>query len=162
MDPLRILRLVLVAALALWGLIGALGNALDWDGTLAAVRTVTSMAAIQGGGDWRATSAPLIVGSGAAFILGAKLAMGVLCAVSVFRMARSLRAGPRAFRLAMRPAYLGCGIAVLMLFGGFQVIAEQWFELWRADTGLVAAPADAARYAAMILLIALFLAQPEG
>jgi len=47
-----------------------------------------------------------------------------------------------------------------MLFGGFIVIAESWFELWRSETMGVVLSA-ALRYGSMIVLIAIFVATPD-
>jgi len=50
---------------------------------------------------------------------------------------------------------------VIMLFGGFIVIGESWFELWRSETLLRTALSDAFRYAGMIALIGIFVAMPD-
>lgn len=52
----------------------------------------------------------------------------------------------------------GCAIAVTMLLGGFIVIAETWFELWRSDVMRGPVLGSAFRYAGLITLIALFVA----
>lgn len=64
------------------------------------------------------------------------------------------------FSAAKGIALAGCGIAVIMLFGGFIVIAESWFELWRSEA-MGAALSAAVRYGSMIALIAIFVAAPE-
>jgi predicted small integral membrane protein len=64
------------------------------------------------------------------------------------------------FAAAKRIALAGCGIAVIMLFGGFIVIAESWFELWRSEA-MSAVLTAALRYASMIALIAIFVATPD-
>ena len=48
-------------------------------------------------------------------------------------MWQSRNASVADFSSAKRIALAGCGIAVIMLFGGFIVIAESWFELWRSE-----------------------------
>ena len=52
---------------------------------------------------------------------------------------------------------IGCGNALLMLFLGFIVIGETWFELWRSDELRTAALETAFRYGGMITLVALFI-----
>ena len=58
-------------------------------------------------------------------------------------------------------ALAGCAVAVFMLFSGFIVIAESWFELWRSDVMRGPVLASAYRYAGMIALIAIFVASKE-
>nr|MDA3933179.1 DUF2165 family protein [Gammaproteobacteria bacterium] len=58
-------------------------------------------------------------------------------------------------------ALTGCMIAVIMLFGGFIVIAESWFELWRSDVMRGPVLESAFRYGGMIMLIALFVATKD-
>lgn len=50
---------------------------------------------------------------------------------------------------------------VIMLFGGFIVIAETWFELWRSEVMRDPVLGSAFRYAALMLLIALFVANKD-
>lgn len=65
------------------------------------------------------------------------------------------------FFAAKNLALAGCGIFAIMLFGGFTVVAEGWFELWRSNVmgGLVLNTAY--RYLGSILLIAPFIASKE-
>jgi predicted small integral membrane protein len=158
----RIVKIGLVVAVVLWGLLGALGNVLHWDETVGSVAAVTSMVTFEGGAEsWQATSNPLVIWLGALFIMLSKLSAGILCAVGAGRMWRSRKGDAADFSAAKRIALAGCGIAVIMLFGGFIVIAESWFELWRSETlGAAVLPA-AVRYASMIALIAIFVAMPD-
>ena len=81
--------------------------------------------------------------------------------VGAGRMWQSRNASVADFSAAKSIALAGCGIAVIMLFGGFIVIAESWYELWRSETmgGVLSA---AVRYASMIALIAIFVAMPDN
>ncbi len=65
------------------------------------------------------------------------------------------------FSAAKSIALTGCGIAVIMLFGGFIVIAESWFELWRSEA-MGAVLSAAVRYGSMIALIAIFVAASDN
>jgi predicted small integral membrane protein len=62
------------------------------------------------------------------------------------------------FAAAKQLALVGCGILAIMLFGGFIVLAEAWFELWRSDVMRGPVLDTAYRYLGSILLIALFIA----
>jgi len=159
---LRIVKIGLVITVALWGFIGALGNILDWNQALGAVAAVTSMASFEGGAEsWQATTNPVIMWLGALFIMLSKLTTGVMCAVGASRMWQSRRGDVADFRAAKAISLTGCAIAVIMLFGGFLVIAESWFELWRSESTIRLALSDAFRYAGMITLIAIFIATTD-
>ena len=160
---LRAVKALLVGAVALWGLLGVAQNLLDWTGTLGAVSAATSMSTFEGGADsWQATSNPVVAWLGALFIAGSKAATGVLCALAAMQMWRSRRGAETTFATARRMALVGCGIALFMLFAGFTVTAEIWFELWRSDALRGPVLESALRYAAMIGLIGLFVASSEA
>ncbi|MEQ8178077.1 MAG: DUF2165 domain-containing protein [Amphiplicatus sp.] len=155
---LRIMKIVLVLSVAAWGLVGAFGNIIDWSGTTGAVAAVTSMSTFEGGADdWRATTNPALILAGALFIMLSKTVAGLLCLAGAWRML-AMRAGDAtAFAKAKTLALTGCAVAVFMLFGGFIVLAESWFELWRSDAMRDAALGSAFRYGGMIAVIGVFV-----
>lgn len=156
---LRTAKIILVLVVALWGFTGAFGNLNDWNGTLAAVGATTSMATFDAvPASWRATTNPVVIGLGALFIMLSKLAGAVFCTLGGLRMWRVRAGNVLEFQAAKQAALAGCAILVIMLFGGFIVVAETWFELWRSDTLRDGVLGSAFRYAALILLIALFVA----
>ena len=159
----RTMKIGLIVSVALWGFVGALGNILDWNQALGAVAAVTSMATFEGGAEsWQATTNPVIMWLGALFIMLSKLATGVMCAIGAGRMWQSRDSDVAEFTAAKAIALAGCAIAVIMLFGGFLVIAESWFELWRSQGQIRLALTDAFRYAGMIALIAIFVATNDN
>lgn len=159
---LRIAKIMLVFSVAAWGLVGAFGNFADWEGTTGAIGAATSMATFEGGAEsWRATSTPAVVMAGAVFIIASKMLAGILCLVGAARMAAALGADAAAFQEAKSLALTGCAVAVFMLFFGFIVIAESWFELWRSEVMREPVLGSAYRYAGMIGLIAVFVGMRE-
>lgn len=73
-------KAIMIFTVAIWGLVGALHNLLDWSGTLGAVGAVTSMATINAGeSSWQATSNPIVIWAGALFIILSKLVTALLC-----------------------------------------------------------------------------------
>ncbi len=158
---IRFVKIGLIITVVLWGYFGALGNVLNWEETRGAVAAVTSMVSFEGGAEsWQATSNQVVIWLGALFIMLSKLSAGVLCTVGAGRMWQSRNGSAADFNAAKSIALAGCGIAVIMLFGGFIVIAESWFELWRSESlGMVLSAA--VRYASMITLIAIFVAIPD-
>lgn len=159
---LRKAKILLILTVALWGFIGVLGNILDWSGTIAAVGATTSMATFEGGAtSWQASSNPIVIWIGAIFISLSKIAVGVLCTIGAQKMWLAKNADAKTFLVAKEFALTGCAIAVIMLFGGFIVIAESWFELWRSETMRGPVLESAFRYGGMIMLISLFVATPD-
>ncbi len=154
---------ILILTVALWGFIGASHNLMDWGGTLGAVGAVTSMATIEGGSEsWQATSQSWLIWLGALFIVSAKLTTGGLCLVGSMGMWRSDESDLVAYKSAKQYALTGCAVAMIMLFGGFIVVAESWFELWRSESMLGPVLQSAFRYGAMITLIGLFVASKDS
>ncbi|MCF6192759.1 MAG: DUF2165 domain-containing protein [Kangiellaceae bacterium] len=155
-------KTLLIVTVALWGFIGAYQNTVNWDGTIGAVQAATSMTTFENGATSpHATSNQLIVWMGALFIVLSKLATGTLCAIGAVKMWQAQANDMEAFTLAKEIALTGCAIAMLMLFGGFIVIAEGWFELWRSESMRGPVLESAFRYAGMIALIGLFVATKD-
>lgn len=159
---LRKTKILLVVTVALWGLTGAFGNLTDWDGTLGAVGAVTSMTTFEGGAEsWKATTNPAAQWLGALFIMLSKLATGVMCSMGAWRMWQAQSGDAASFAAAKEIALAGCAVTVIMLFGGFIVAAETWFELWRSEVFGVAVLSAAFRYGGMIMLIAVFVGMKD-
>lgn len=136
----RAVKIMLVFSVACWGLIGFMSNMLDYTHGVGQVRHVLSMegAADTPGVEWRRVTVPAFATLGFAFIWASKLATGLLCLYASLRMLALRNADAAAFDAAKRPGIIGCGIAIVMLFLGFIVIAENFFEYWRVPVlGLV-------------------------
>ena len=84
---LRIVKVLLALSVALWAMAAAVQNFDNWDDIFVGVSIATSMTTFEPGGDsWQATSNPIVVWAGGFFIVFAKIATGVLCAVGAIRM----------------------------------------------------------------------------
>jgi len=120
------------------------------------------MSTFEGGAEsWRATSNPVAIWMGALIIMLSKLSAGVLCSVGAVKMWQARAGDSEGFAGAKQTALAGCGIAMIMLFGGFIVIGETWFEMWRSDVLRDLSLQSAFRYGGMITLIALFVGSRE-
>jgi predicted small integral membrane protein len=160
---LKKVKSIMILTIALWGFVGTIHNIVDWDGTLGAVGAATSMASITGGADsWQATSNPLVIWTGALFIMLSKLVTGVLCTIGAIGMWCAKDSDNQAYYAAKKMALTGCAVAIIMLFGGFIVVAESWFELWRSESMIGPVLQSAFRYGGMIGLIALFVASNDS
>ena len=159
---LRVIKILLILSIALWALLGALGNVVDWGGTIGAVQAATSMStfdAVPASG--RATSNPAVVLSGAVFIVLLKIATGALCLYGAWQMWLARAADASSFAIAKTCALTGCGVAMFMLFTGWIVIAETWYELWRSPVMLGPVLESAFRYCGTIGVIALYVGARE-
>jgi predicted small integral membrane protein len=158
---IRNLKIFLVFLVALWGLIGAAGNLSHLGFTYDAVEGVTTMPWFpEGAGPpWR-TGNPAVVWLGVALIVSGKLAALALCGWGTFALWRARGGDAETFRRAKRWAILGCGLAVAMLFGGFTVLGETMFLMFR-DPEIVHAGEGAWRYGGFIALIMIFVAQED-
>jgi predicted small integral membrane protein len=155
-------KIVMIATVALWGFIGAHHNVTDWNGTLGAVEAATSMTTFAGGIEsWQATSNPIVIWAGALLIVVSKITTAALCTIGAVGMWRAQKSDLAAYATAKEIALTGCAIAIIMLFGGFIVIAESWFELWRSESMLGPVLGSAFRYGGMIGIIALFVATKD-
>lgn len=159
---LRIVKILLILSIAVWALLGAFGNVFDWSGTTGAVEAATSMSTFDSvPASGRATSNPVVVVLGAAFITLLKVATGALCLFGVWQMWSARAADATSFAKAKIYALTGCGVALFMLFAGWIVIAETWFELWRSPAMLEPVLGSAFRYCGTIGVIALFVGARE-
>lgn len=155
---LRFTKILLVLSVAVFSLIGAFGNVADWEGTKGAIGAATSMSTFEGGADsWRATSSPLLIGVASAIIPLLKLVSGVLCAWGALLMWQSRTSAEGGFEAAKKPALTGMGIMILLLFSGWIVLAETWFEMWRSDLLRNLSLQSAYGYIASVGVIALFV-----
>ena len=156
---LRYVQILLVITVAMWSLLSAIDNLADWSGTTNGVTSVVSMSNYQGGPfRWRATHEPVVVIVGSVFITLSKAASGCLCLIGALQMWRARRQDTIGFTHAKCLALSGGAIAILLLFGGFVVIAEGWFQMWRSSIMVSTVSSTAFRYGAMITLISLFVA----
>jgi predicted small integral membrane protein len=162
MLMIKTVKSIMILTVALWGVVGAIHNIADWSGTLGAVGAVTSMSTVpDGANSWQATSNSLVIWAGAIYILLSKLVSAGLCGFGAMGMWRARNFDDVAYSKAKNTALSGCAVAIIMLFGGFIIVAESWFELWRSESMIGPVLQSAFRYAGMIGLIALFVASKD-
>lgn len=162
MAILRVTKILLILSVALWGLIGVYGNIADWNGTVFAMEATTSMSAFDGGtDDWRATTNPAIILIGSLYIVILKIITALLCFAGAWRMWQARASDTATFANAKTLALAGCAVAIFMLFSGWIVVAETYFELWRSNIWRDAALDSAFRYCGMIGVIALVVGARE-
>ena len=161
---IRSLKILLAAIVAYWGLIGVMGNLMSLDLTYDYVEMVTTFSGIppKEGAEfppWQ-TSSPIVVSLGVLLIISGKLGAFVFCSMGAYKMTKAYKATAEQFAKAKQFAMMGCGLAVVMLFGGFIVIGETMFLMWANPDGADAAQ-SAWRYGGFIALTMIFLGQKE-
>ncbi len=161
MLALRLAKLAMVACLATFALLVAWDNLVDYGSNYAFVRHVLSMDTTFPENALRQSRAivdPALWQAAYAAIIAAEAATGLLFAIAAIAMAAALRDRPRFIR-AKRFAYCGAALGFLLWFGGFLVVAGEWFAMWQSRdwNGQQAA----FRFAVLILGVVIFVAQPE-
>ncbi len=158
----RLAKILLIVLVALWGLIGAAANLSHLNIAYEAVENVTLMPTFPADAapPWR-TDSPVVVWAGVALIVSGKVAAAILCGFGAVVMVRERKANSSAFQHAKRYALVGCALAVAMLFGGFTVIGESLYAMFRHPEH-VQAGAGAFRYGGFIALIMIFVGQRDA
>lgn len=157
----RLVKILLIALIALWGLVGAAANFSHLDTAYEAVRSVTLMPTFptEAAPPWR-TESPVIVWLGVALIVSGKVAAAVFCGLGAAMMFKQRRADGEVFQHAKRFALVGGGLALAMLFGGFTLIGETLYAMFRHPDHVKAAE-GAFRIGGFLALIMIFVGQPE-
>jgi len=158
---IRKIKILLAMAVALWGLLGGLGNLSSYSDGMQSVASVLSKETLPENALPEGPSTPnrMLVGLGFSFIWGLKLIGGALCLVGAIQMWRSRKAGVDDFATAKRWAVTGCGVLLFMLFFGFSLVAVGPFKLYLSP--MVSAVELAALFAAQIGIVMVFLNQRE-
>ncbi len=161
MIAIRYVKIFMVLAVGIWGLIGTFGNLAGLSDVYNEVLKVTSMAAIPEdfGPPWR-TGNPVIVWLGVLFIVLGKVAALVGGGYGGAVMLKHVNAPVEQFNKAKTWAVAGCGLAFGLMFFSFTVMGESAFFMFY-DPVHAGAAALAFRFSGSFALVALFVAQPE-
>jgi predicted small integral membrane protein len=161
MRCLRDIKTLMVAALALYPLLVAFGNITDYGSNYVFVQHVLSMDTTFPGNKlmYRAITSPALQHLGYALIIAGEAATGLVLAYGAIRLWRSRGGTVAEFAVAKLWVALGGFLSFLVWFVGFLVIGGEWFAMWQSPTwnGQEAA----FRFVASILLVVLFVMQPE-
>lgn len=136
MVHVRLLKLVMVACLALFATIVTYDNLVDYGSNYAFVQHVLSMDTTFPGNalTGRAISSPTIWTLAYWGIIAGEVLTALAFATASVTMLRHLRANATQFRMAKRYAYVGTGLGFLIWFLGFMVVAGEWFASWQSRT----------------------------
>ena len=135
-TALRASRLALVAMVALFFSLVALGNLTDYGSNFAFVTHVLSMddtfrsGALMG----RAITAPVLHHVAYALIIGWQLGTALLCWWGLARLWRVRSATAEVFHAAKGVAIYGLTAGMLLYGVGFITVGGEWFAMWQSGT----------------------------
>lgn len=134
--PVRILKIILVAWIALLCLVYATQNIANLDQAYAAVQYVFSMDehVVYPGAFGPAITHPLLIGFALAVIIALEYTAGVLAAKGAWDLWRA-RQSAADFNAAKTFAILGAGTAMIVWLGLFSVIGGAYFQMWQTAAG---------------------------
>jgi predicted small integral membrane protein len=158
---LRIAKVALVFAVAIFYSFVVLNNTTDYDSNYQFVRHVLMMDSTFPGnrGMWRAVNSPAWHIVFYLSIIAWEAVTMILCWWGAFLMARSLRESRTMFHQAKRVAISALTFGLLMWFVVFLSVGGEWFLMWQSKTWN---GQDAAfRMFTVIGIILLFVVQPE-
>jgi predicted small integral membrane protein len=158
---LRVAKLALVFAVAIFYSLVVLNNTTDYDSNYQFVRHVLMMDSTFPGnrGMWRAINSPALHTIFYLAIITWETVSMILCWLGAITMLRALHKTPAAFHAAKRVAIAGLAFSLLMWFVVFLSVGGEWFLMWQSKMWN---GQDAAfRMFTVIGIILLFVAQPE-
>lgn len=157
----RLSRIVLMAAIALWLALVAFGNLTDYGSNWPFVQHVLAMDTIFPGASihYRAITSPLLQRLAYALIIAAETLAAVLCWLGVWRLWRTRSGSAMAFQRAKRMGMLGMTVGLALWLGGFLAIGGEWFGMWMSTqwNGLE----SAFRFVVVLLAALVYLGQRE-
>ena len=161
MLAVRLVKTSMVASIALFALLVAFDNLVDYDSNYEFVRHTLSMDTTFPGNALPGTrdhqSCRLDVAYWAIILVEG--VMGIVLALATVRLAANLRS-TRRFNAAKTLVVIGVGLGFLLWFTGFMVVGGEWFAMWRSKAWN---GQQASFWFYMTLLaVGIFVNQPDG
>jgi predicted small integral membrane protein len=162
MFTTRLVKTVMVASTALFALLVALNNLVDYGSNYEFVRHVLSMDTTFPGNalKGRAITSPAMWSIAYWLIILAEAATGLVLGAATLRMLTTLRGSGAEFNAAKRSAVVGAGLGFLLWFTGFMLVGGEWFASWQSTAWNGQQPAF--RFYVTLLAVIIFVNQPDG
>ena len=162
MPTTRLVKVAMVASLALFALVVAFDNLVDYGSNYEFVRHTLSMDTTFPGNalKWRAINEPAVWAIAYGLIILTEAAVGILLAFATLRLATTIRADARLFNSAKKFAVLGVGLGFLLWFTGFMVVGGEWFAMWQSKAWN--GQQSAFQFYMTLLAVLIFVNQPDG
>jgi predicted small integral membrane protein len=161
MITIRLAKVALVAAIALFASLVTFGNLTDYNTNFEFVQHVLSMDTIFPSSTirYRAITEPSLHRAAYALIIAAEGVTALLCWIGAAALARRIRADARAFNRAKTFAVLGLTLGFLVWQVGFMSIGGEWFGMWQSkDWNGVP---SAFRFLMTIIAVLIFVVLPD-
>lgn len=159
---IRLVKVAMVASCALFALLVAYDNLVDYGSNDAFVRHTLSMDTTFQNNvlKSRAIASPTLWTLAYWAIIAAEALTGVILALGTLRLAVAARGPAADFNAAKPLVVLGIGLGFLLWFTGFAVIGGEWFAMWQSRewNGVP----SAFRFYVTLLLVLIFVMQPDG
>lgn len=132
----RTSKIVMTGGLALWALLVALGNILDYGSNFTFVRHVLAMDTVFADTALksRAIASPAVQSAAFAAIIAAEALVSFAFFTATVAMAATLKASAEDFRRAKAWTAVGVALGFALWFVGFLGIAGEWFVMWQSAT----------------------------
>ena len=159
---IRLLKIVLVLFVGLLALFFAAANIANWSRGLETVAYVLAME----GHDYYSNrifppiTNPVLVTLAFLVIIAGELLVGVLSLKGAWDLWWKRKVSADEFNSAKTIAILGCGMAMVVWFGGFMVLGGGLFQMWQSEIG-AGSFRDAFTVAVTSGIIMLFLITPD-
>lgn len=163
MIACRLVKLAMVASVALFAFVVTFDNIVDYGSNYAFVRHVLSMDTTFPGNallPGRAVTAPWAWTAAYWIIIGVEGLTCAVFAVAAVALARSLHADAMGFMRAKRFVFIGAGIGFLLWFTGFMVVGGEYFGMWQSR--MWNGQEAAFRFYLTLLAVLIFVNQPDA
>jgi predicted small integral membrane protein len=160
MFAIRLVKTTMVASVALFALLVAYNNVVDYGSNYAFVRHTLTMDttfpdnALKG----RAIISPFAWTMAYWVIILTEATVGVVLAFAAWRLGCSLRQST--FNAAKQYVVIGVGLGFLLWFTGFMVLGGEWFLMWQSKEWN--GQGAAFRFYMTLLAVGIFVSLPDG
>jgi len=161
MIATRYAKIVMMLGLALFGLVVAYDNLIDYGSNFAFVQHVLSMDTtfpdnvLMG----RAITSPVLHHAGYWLIIAAEALTGLSFLACAYRLLRNLRASAGDFHRAKSLGVVAATIGFATWFIGFMVVGGEWFAMWQSH--IWNGQEGAFRFYMTMLVVLVFLLQKD-
>ena len=157
-NGVRTIKILLVAGMALFLTLAAVGNITMPDVAFGAIKTAVGMQGTFKHAMWRAIENPVLIWMTVCGIVLFEATGAVLCWIGAARMWAG-RASAESFAAGKRVARLGLGVTACLYYIGWMVIANEYFLMWQNSQ--INVLQDAFRLFACAALISLWLSTDD-
>ncbi|MEP1554556.1 MAG: DUF2165 domain-containing protein [Paraglaciecola sp.] len=136
MNHLRVIKVILVASVALFAGLVALNNITDYGSNFAFVQHVMSMDTTFEGNElrYRAINSPFLHNAFYWVIIATEAGVCVLCGLGAWKMWKAIDGDKKQFNIAKKLANTGLTLGIILWFTGFMTVGAEWFLMWQSPT----------------------------